>query len=246
MRILAGDTSTAVNTVAFVEDGRVRAESYSECGRKHAERLMATVGFVLSEAGVALRDVDALAIANGPGSFTGLRVGVATWKGLALARGPLEPPLPLVAVPTLDAMTRLSAPVPGAVVCPMLDARMREVFAAAYRFGPGGRAKLLDDGVAAVEAFLEQLTPLLDDAPVLFTGDGAALYRDRIAAVLPDALFAEPPCDMPRASAVGLEAHAMLAAGCPHDADAVSPVYLRKSQAELAREARDAAAEAAP
>jgi tRNA threonylcarbamoyladenosine biosynthesis protein TsaB len=240
MRILAGDTSTGVNTVALIEDGRVRVETYSECGRRHAERLMATVAFVLSEAGCTLADIDALAISNGPGSFTGLRVGVATWKGLALARGPDAPPLPLVAVPTLDAMTRL---VPGrGVVVPMLDARMREVFASAYRVDGEGRSTLVPDAVLPPSEFLDALAPhLADSESVVFAGDGATLYRDTLLAEVPRATVAQPPCDMPRAGAVGLEALALLEAGAPATAAEVSPVYLRKSQAELARDARTGA-----
>ena len=145
MKILAGDTSTSINTVAVCDSGRILAETFVDCGRGHAERLLDTVDWALAEAHLTFDDIDALAISAGPGSFTGLRVGVATWKGLAFGKN-----LPLVAVPTLDAMARLAGLYGGAVL-PLLDARMGEVFGAAYRFGPDGRMKLTEDRACPVE-----------------------------------------------------------------------------------------------
>ena len=86
MKILAADTSTSVNTVAVCEGAHVVAETVVDCGRAHSERLLATVDWVLNEAGLALNGLDALAISIGPGSFTGLRIGAATWKGLEIGR----------------------------------------------------------------------------------------------------------------------------------------------------------------
>ena len=96
MIIVAGDTSTSINTVAVCRDDAILAETVVDCGRTHAERLLDTITWVLGEAAMSLNQVDALAISTGPGSFTGLRVGLATWKGLALGQD-----LPLVGVPTL-------------------------------------------------------------------------------------------------------------------------------------------------
>lgn len=224
MKILAADTSTSVNTVAVCDGERVLAESAVDCGRAHAERLLATVDWVLGEAGLSLDDLDALAVSIGPGSFTGLRIGAATWKGLAFAKK-----LPLVAVPTLDAMTRLGAFREG-LVCPLLDARMKEVYGAVYRFSRGDRGKLTPDRVCPIEDLIEVL-----EGDAIFFGEGASVYRDRIVAKLPGALFAAPLCSFPRASAVAAEALALIEQGAPTDAALVSPVYLRKSQAEKLR-----------
>jgi tRNA threonylcarbamoyladenosine biosynthesis protein TsaB len=224
--ILAADTSTSTNTVALCTEGAVLAESTIEAGRRHSERLLETIGWLLREALLRMGEVDFLAIGIGPGSFTGLRVGLATFKGLAAGLG-----RPLVGVPTLDAMGRL-IPVPRGVVCPVLDARMNEVFAAAYRWSPRGREKILRDRVCPIEEFVAQLPE-----PALFTGPGAWLYQERIAAVMPEATFAPAIHRMPRASAVAAEAVALLAAGVSSDASAVTPIYLRKSQAELNRAA---------
>lgn len=221
MRILAADTSTSIITVAVFEDDVILAESTVECGRAHSERLLATVDWVIREASVTLRDVDLLAISIGPGSFTGVRIGIATWKGLALGTGK-----PLAGVPTLDAMSRLPGCEDGCV-CPLLDARMGEVFGAVYRFRSGAREKIVADSVCPVER-------LLEEAPetALFVGNGAGLYRDRILARRPCAVFAGPLHSTPRASAIAMEAAALVAHGCETDPGKVVPIYLRKSQAE--------------
>jgi len=227
--ILAGDTTTTVNTVALCAEDAILAETVVDCNRLHSERLIATVDWVLKEAGKGLGDVTALAMSTGPGSFTGLRIGAATWKGFALTHG-----LPLVAVPTLDAMTRLGVYHRGCV-CPMLDARMKEVFGAWYRFEDGTRTKLTEDRVCAVEALLDEC-PVGATEPCFLLGDGTVVYRERIEARAPKAVFAPPLCNVPRASAVAAEAFALLAQDAPTDANLVSPVYLRKSQAEINRE----------
>jgi len=222
MTILAADTGTSINTVAVCDGDRLLAEIIVETGRAHSEKLLLTVDWVLQEAGLTLDDVDTLAIGIGPGSFTGLRVGAATWKGLAFARD-----LPLVAVPSLDAMARL-APFHNDVVCPLLDARMHEVFGAVYRFKDGRREKIVADSVCPVDALLDQIP---EPAPI-FLGNGATLYRGQILARFPGARFAPAACSVPRASAVAAEAVALVAAGISTDAATVSPVYLRKSQPE--------------
>ena len=230
MKILAADTSTSINTVAVCDDDRVLAEIIVECGRSHSERLIDTVDWVFAEAGLKIEDMDALAISVGPGSFTGVRVGVATWKGLALGAR-----LPLVPVPTLDAMARLGA-FREALLCPLLDARMREVFGAVYRFTDGRREKLTADRVCPVDSLLDDI-----DGDAIFLGNGAELYRERILELRPGAAFAPAICSVPRASAVAAEARALIEQGVCTDAALVSPVYLRKSQAEMNRAKREAA-----
>ena len=243
--LLAVDTSTSVNTVAVCRGARrsdathevhLLAETAVECRRLHSERLLATVDWVLEEAGIAFSDVDALAVSIGPGSFTGLRIGAATWKGLAFGRG-----LPLAAVPTLDAMARL-LPLRDAVVCPLLDARMKEVFGAVYRYQGGTREKLTPDRACPVEDLLQDLPAQPQEAPVYFLGDGAQLYRERIEKHLPNALFLDGYWNIPRASAVAAEGYYLLQSGAVCAAALAAPIYLRQSQAELNRAARDAVA----
>lgn len=235
MKILAADTCTAFNAVAVCEDGAILAETLVSCGRAHAERLIPTADWVLEEAGVRLQDIDLLAVTIGPGSFTGVRIGVATWKGLALAAHK-----PLIGVPTLDAMSRLAATCDG-TVCPLLDARMKEVYGAIYQFTNGTRTKTSPDRVCTVESLLADLP----DSPILL-GDGVAMYHDRILAMRPNAQIVEPLHLHPRAAAVALEAETLLATGAATDAALVAPVYLRQSQAEENRARRLQAAPSTP
>lgn len=234
IRILAADSSTSINTVAVCETEsaasqppRVLAELIVDCKRLHAERLIATIDCVLHEAGFDLNDINLLAISIGPGSFTGLRIGAATWKGLALAKQ-----LPLLGVPTLDALTR-NLFLRDGLLCTVIDARMKEVFGALYRFENGVREKLTPDRVCPVEELLHGL-----DGPVYFLGDGAAVYRDRIVACTPEPIFVPAHLALPRAAAVAAEALTMFAQGAPADAPLVHPVYLRASQPEMLRAAR--------
>lgn len=225
MKILAVDTGTAVNTVALCEDGRLLAETVSLCGRAHSERLLATVDWILRETSMQLADLDAFAVSIGPGSFTGVRVGVAAWKGLALAVGK-----PLYGVSAMAAMSRLAG-VEHGLVCPVLDAKMGEVFAAVFQWQDGVRTRLTEDRVCPVEALRDAI-----EGPVRFLGDGIARYRERLEAAFPEALFIEEAFGAPRAISIALEALALARSGAVGDPGEAAPVYLRKSQAELNRD----------
>ena len=225
--ILAADTSTDVNTIALCdcEEGAsaaIRAESVVQCARRHAERIIETVNWVLAQGEAALEEVGLLAISTGPGSFTGLRIGVATWKGLAYAAGK-----PLLGVSTLDALARAAGRHDG-LVCPMIDAKMGEVFGAVHHYDAGRRETLVPEQAATVEDVLATVK-----GSVYFIGDGAARYRERIQAVLPEAVFAPSWASVPRASAVAAEAANLAASGADTDAAAVSPVYLRKPKVDM-------------
>ena len=227
MRVLSADTSTSFLTVAVCDEQGILAETNVQCGRAHSERLVETMQWVLKQANCTLEELDALAISVGPGSFTGVRVGVATFKGLAFAANK-----PLVGVPTLDAMANLLGVTDG-LVCPLIDARMQEVFGALFQFSNGIRTKILPDRVCPVELLLSE-----GDGPLFLLGDGATIYRDRILACAREVIFVNPPCDRPRASAVAFEAIQMINAGSDTDPAQVVPVYLRQSQAEINRAKR--------
>ena len=225
MITLAADTATAYNSVALCDGDTVLAETTVRAGRKHSERLLDTVEWVLSEASIAFADLNLLAISVGPGSFTGLRVGVATWKGLALGAG-----LPLAGVSTLDGMARLQCG-PSGVFCPVLDARMNEVFWAAYRMEAG----------APRRHGLEQVTPLEEivsvaDPTWTFFGDGLERYGEALRERVPGATLLPAWTWPPRAVGVALEGMRLHASGAVCDGAHVEPVYLRQSQAEEARQ----------
>ncbi len=246
--ILAADTSTTINTVALCQ-GTVEqpnnltllAESTVECNRLHSERLIMSIDALLEEAGIALSTVNLLAVSIGPGSFTGLRIGAATLKGFALAQN-----IPLMGVPTLDAMARIAAPFivdADLLLCPMLDARMREIFAAIYRVHEGKLQKCSEDQVCSAQDFAQQINQLSCATPVLF-GDGVAPYRDAFDTLVPQVRCLESNALGPRAWGVAAEALARLAQGLPTDAALVEPIYLRKSQAEINRERQNKASAA--
>jgi len=233
--VLAADTSTAANSVALCRGEDILVESVVEGGRLHSERLIPTIDWLLREAGLTLPQIDLLAISIGPGSFTGLRIGAATWKGLALANG-----LPLIGVPTLDALTRLAPFPPPGYLAAVLDARMKEVYAAVYEFEGSARRCVVDPCACAPEALMDAVESLpgFDPDGLGLLGDGASLYRDVFGARWPGAAIAPPGLGVPRASAVAREALALRAAGVSEDAALVNPVYLRKSQAEINRETK--------
>jgi len=222
MKILAVDTSTKTGSVALVEDELLIAEYTLNVSETHSARLMPTIDRVLQDAAVAIDEIDALAIAIGPGSFTGLRIGLATFKGLALAAEKR-----LVAVPTLDALAA-SIPFSAHIVCPTLDARMGEVYAAFYRFKNETCEKLSADMVLPVEAVFRDVRE-----SVVILGDGIPLYRDRIVGLLRDrAIFAPERLWIPRAVNVAVLAKSRLDKGESDDIDTLEPIYLRKSEAE--------------
>jgi tRNA threonylcarbamoyladenosine biosynthesis protein TsaB len=222
MRVLALETATLAGSAALLEGDRVVGSSLLDIEVTHSERLMAMVDRLLVDCRWGVSELDGLAVSIGPGSFTGLRIGVATVKGLALALG-----RPVAAVPTLDA---LAANLPFAVVpvCPLLDARKGEVYLALYEW-TGDRMERSSDYLAlAPRAAVDRLTP-----PVIVLGDGVAACRPFLAERGPGIRIAPSPAGTPSAAVVGRLGHAMLEAGQIVDADALAPMYVRPSEAEL-------------
>lgn len=228
MILLAVETATLFGGVALISDQGVIAEHSLNVRATHSERLMSAVGSLLSEAGVSLKTLDGIAVSIGPGSFTGLRIGLSTAKGLCFANE-----LPLVSVPTLEAM---AARIPYArfPVCPVLDARKREVYAALYDLSEGTVRPMWSPRVTPLDRVLAEL-----QGPTLFTGDGVRIFRERISEALGEqARFASSDVAHPSAAAVGGLGLSLLAKGSVADVFSVEPLYLRRSEAELAMEKR--------
>lgn len=225
MRILAVETSTLAGGAALLDGERVLGEYTLNIQATHSERLMAAVDQLLQDCGWTLGDLEGIAVAIGPGSFTGLRIGVSAVKGLALALG-----IPVAPVPTLDA---LAATLPFAAhpVCPVLDAKKGEVYACLYHWG--GNAMVRDWEYAALtpEALAQRLT-----GPVIFVGDAVDTLRGLLETRLGgDARFEPAARRLPSPGCVGALGHALLLAGRTVDAAALMPLYLRPSEAELKR-----------
>lgn len=216
MLILALDTATPAGSAALVDEERVLVSRYFDVGLQHGKLLFAEIDQALRMAGLAFGAVEAVAISIGPGSFTGLRLGLSAAKGFCLAGD-----LPLVAVSTLEA---LAARLPYArhPVCPMLDARRGEVYTALYDTAQGLPRLLVAPRAVDPRLLIEERAA----APTIFTGDGATAYRELLAAC-PQAVQAPFCCSRPEAATIGWLALARLKAGERADLAAVEPQYLR-------------------
>lgn len=225
MVTLALDTSSAAGSAALVRDGAVIAERAGDGSRTHGQRLPRELMDVLGAAGATLADVDGFAIASGPGSFTGLRVGIATMQGLALAGRKLLTP-----IATFEALAFLARG-PAAPIAVWIDAHRGQVFASVY--APDGRTVLAPPTSLTPSETLDAWTSVLGAGPVQFTGDGAVQYATAIRARLADR--ARVPDKVPDlAGAIGLIAGSEAGrAVSPH---AVAPLYVRRPDVELARE----------
>jgi tRNA threonylcarbamoyladenosine biosynthesis protein TsaB len=231
--ILALDTSTAAGSAAIVRDGAIVIERAGDASRTHGERLPRELMSLLEDARVRLDDIDAFAIAIGPGSFTGLRIGIATIQGLALAQGKLVVPVSTFealacSVRTSGLGARTSDPI-GV----WIDAHRGEVFATLYA---ADGTVLLPPTSQPPEATLDGWAASFGDASqVRFAGDGALKYRDAIARRL-GARAGLPAGVPPLAGTIGRLADGDRGRAVrPH---AVVPLYVRRSDAELARDRR--------
>lgn len=228
MLVLGIETSTKTGSVAVVSDKAVIAQYSLNIEITHSERLMSTVDRVLRDTGFTLSQLDGFAVAVGPGSFTGLRIGVSTVKGLAFATGK-----PVAAVPTLYALA-WNVPHAAHPVCPLLDARKNEVYAAIYV----SEGSVLRQTVPEVVVSLSRLGDLVASTAV-FTGEAAFLYRSEIERMFGEkALFAPRSAILPAGAAVAEIGLGMIGTGRQADLDSLAPMYIRRPEAEVAWEKR--------
>lgn len=223
VKLLTIQTATPAGSVALTHGERLLGELHLDVRRTHGSWLLPAIGQLLGAAGLDAAELDAFAVTIGPGSFTGLRVGLATAKGLAIATG-----RPLVGVSTLQALA-MQAPHAALPVCALLDARKGEVYAGLFRQDAGLPEPLAAETVAAPERVLAGLS-----GPTLFVGDGAAAYRPLILRHLGEAArFLPAAYDPPRAAHAAVLAARCFAAGAAVPPAALNPLYLRPSEAEL-------------
>jgi tRNA threonylcarbamoyladenosine biosynthesis protein TsaB len=230
MLVLALDTTTRQGSVALARDGGVLAADAGDPGVAHSARLPGDLVRLLDAQRFRLADVDLFAVASGPGSFTGLRIGIATMQGLALANGK-----PLAGISALDALhDSLHSLSPRDVVAAWIDAGRGQVFSAVYTNGEVHEAALVDKPAEILARWARQRTQ-----PTVFAGDGALAYRDLIRAAAPGAHIVDPvpplAPSVARLAAAHVEQHGV------SSPDAVAPIYVRRSDVELARD-RSAAA----
>ena len=230
MKILAIETSAKSVSAAVVEGGVPLASAYQNMGLTHSRTLMPLVDGMLSAAGLRVRDMDLLAAANGPGSFTGLRIGVSALKGLALA---LEKPC--CGVSTLAAMARNLAHMEGRIICAM-DARRNQVYNALFLAQDGVLTRQCPDRAIGLAELVEEIKNRPE--PKFVVGDGAGLCYNYLLEQDVPCRMAPPQLVMQNAVGVALAAEEMAAAGQVTTARDLVPVYLRLSQAERERLAK--------
>jgi len=228
MKIILIETSTSLCSAAIAEDGAIVAVRESAGTREHASLTAPFVKEMLDERGLKARDCDAVCVSMGPGSYTGLRVGVSTAKGLCFGAG-----IPLLAIDTMEILYQQAIDaISGACICPggefkyivpMIDARRMEVYAAVYS-AAGDRLTEIEPQVVTPESFAAQL----EEGPVLFIGDGALKCKDVLSS--PNAFFLEA---CPRASAMLKPAEKAFKEGKFQDVAYFEPLYIKQFIAKV-------------
>lgn len=229
MKILAIESSALTASVAICEDDLPIAEMTLQTGNTHSDTLLPMVEELLAHAGLSVQDIDLFAVPVGPGSFTGIRIGVSLIKGLAF-----DSEKPCVGTSSLEGMAYNLAGFPG-ILCPVMDARRNQLYNALFRFENGELVRLTEDRLIPADQLAAELSAYAE--PVILTGEGSAILQncapDALKLILPSPLMATQ-------NAVGV---AMLARKLYLSGQAVSdgellPVYLRPSQAERERNER--------
>ena len=232
MLLLAFETSAKAASVALFEGQKLLGESYQNTGLTHSQTLMVMAEDLLKQCGKTAQDVTHIAVAAGPGSFTGVRIGVAAAKGFAWGKE-----LPCYGVSTLEAMA-LGLGIHQGYVCPVMDARRSQVYNALFYVNQGQLQRRSEDRAIALSDLAKELETL--DGPVYLVGDGSNLTFSTLHAQLPNLILPSENRMHQRAVGVGLLALEKIAAGDPGDAAAMMPNYLRLSQAERERAERAA------
>jgi tRNA threonylcarbamoyladenosine biosynthesis protein TsaB len=228
MLILGIDTTTLACSVALLRDDTVLAELTLNIKKTHSERLMPLLNHMLQEAGLEREEIDAIAVAAGPGSFTGLRIGVSTAR--ALAQG-LQ--IPAVPVCTLDALAE-TVPAPDTLICPLLDARRNQVYTALYHRQaepPFTLETVIEPAPLALDELTEKLSAF--NRPVVFVGEGLNSYAAQLAEGLPgQAMISPAPFRHCRAALTATKGRRLLENNPTAAYEDLLPIYLRQPEAE--------------
>ena len=224
MPILAIETSTLVSSVAIATPDALLAELTLKVRKTHSERLMPHIESLLQMAELEAKNLRAVAVSMGPGSFTGLRIGISTAKALAYALK-----IPLIGVPTLKALA-YALPAPNIYLSPMLDAQKGNVYQAVFEWADGCLTEIIAPRAIAFTEAQEELLRL--EKPHLILGEAVEMYWEKIISPAPGHLA------MPRAGSAAVLAQNMLAAGEYGDAFSLEPFYIRRSEAEVLWERR--------
>lgn len=228
MKILGMESASLTASAAIWEDGMIIAEYTVNFKKTHSQTLLPMIEEICRMTEQDLQTVDAIAISEGPGSFTGLRIGSATAKGLGLALG-----CPLIPVPTLDAMAYQCFDAASAI-CPIMDARRGQVYQGLYRWEKGRFVVETPSRAVDMETVIAEINAA--GVPVIFLGDGVPVHQERIREQVTVPCYLAPATmNRQRAAAVAALAAERYAAGVQQTAAEHAPVYLRPSQAERVR-----------
>ncbi len=232
MIILSIDSSTPVAGIAVSDGNKLLGEVMINTKNTHSEKLMPMVQQLLSDLQMTIQQIEAVAVTCGPGSFTGLRIGMATAKGMVQG-GKKQ----LIAVPTLDCLAQNLLHYPG-VICPIMNAQKRQVYTAIYRSGETNLERLSDYQAIEADKLAEQLLEM--NETVWFVGDGVEAFADVFAEKLGDKChFADGSNVLPRAGALAMLANDRVEQGQFDDLYQAELIYIRKSEAEVQWEARN-------
>jgi tRNA threonylcarbamoyladenosine biosynthesis protein TsaB len=225
MKILALDTSSIVATVALMEDSKLIGEFTIHHKRTHSQKLMPMIAELMESCEMTIEEIDLIAIAKGPGSFTGLRIGIATAKGLAQVRN-----IPVIGVSTLDALA-FNLPFCHGLICPLLDARRNQVYTAVYKWDGSALHCIERPMAVSIDKMIDKLSSRLE--PVIFVGDGVEINKEILLQKLGErVVWAPNTAKMPRASSVAQLALQKAQKGDVENFYELTPEYLRKSEAE--------------
>ena len=231
MLILAFETSAKAGSVALLDEKKLLGESYQNTGLTHSQTLMVMAEDLLKQCGKAVSDITAVAVAEGPGSFTGVRIGVAAAKGFAWGGQ-----LPCYGVSTLEAMAQ-SLGIYQGYVCACMDARRSQVYNALFSVNCGKIQRLTEDRAIALADLAEELKSL--EGPIFLVGDGSSLTYNTLSGEIASLVLPPEHRMHQRATGVAILAAKKIADGETGDGNALSPNYLRLSQAERERMERE-------
>lgn len=234
MLILTVDSSATAASVALSDDSKLIGEFFINTELTHSATLVPMINSLLSVCAKSIDDIEMIAVTSGPGSFTGVRIGVSAVKGIAFERD-----IPCMSISTLESMAYnlLSC---DCVVCAVMDARRNQVYNALFEVSSGNVTRLCDDRAIAVEELKSELIDKYKDKKIVLVGDGADVTRTIFADALDLADVAPENLLMQRASSVALAAKDKLSKGeKPVKSAELLPSYLRLSQAERERKERE-------
>lgn len=230
MRILCLDSATEAAACAVIEDNKLLGEIIINYKKQHSVILMTIIDNILKQTNTSINTIDGFVVSKGPGSFTGLRIGMATVKGLSQGTNK-----PFISISSLDALAYNMAYTEG-IICPILDALRNNVYTALYTFEDNKLKRLTEYMVISMDELLDLLKA--KSSPTCFIGDAVPIFKEKIQNSLLNVMFAPTHLNVVRASSLGELGFMALSNGSHDNLYSCAPLYIRKSQAEREYEKR--------